>query len=133
MAAAKKRQDKSSSKRKRQPVEDSEVTAEEDLDLFDEIRSYRGMRSLTDEQVRNLITLLARFGLGPGILEGPDRETRTAITAHVSPGFLVHFKQLAIDYGLSPSNLARIVLAGWVVSTQHPERPGRPELSEDDL
>lgn len=110
-----------------------ERTAEDELDLFDEIRSYRGMRSLTDGQVRNLMVLLSRFGLEPTILEGPDRETRTAITAHVSPGFLVHFKQLAIDYGLSPSNLARIVLSGWVVSTEHPKRPGRPELAEEDL
>lgn len=120
-------------RRRKHDDEGLENTAEEELDLFDEIRSYRGMRSLTDGQVRNLMLLLSRFGLGPTILEGPDRETRTAITAHVSPGFLVHFKQLAIDYGLSPSNLARIVLSGWVVSTEHPKRPGRPELSEDDL
>lgn len=120
-------------KRKKYNDEELERTAEEELDLFDEIRSYRGMRSLTDGQVKNLMLLLSRFGLKPSILEGPDRETRTAITAHVSPGFLVHFKQLAIDYGLSPSNLARIVLSGWVVSTEHPKRPGRPELAEDDL
>lgn len=120
-------------RRKKLLTENLERTAEDDLDVFDEIRSYRGMRSLTDGQVRNLMLLLTRFGLEPSILEGPDRETRTAITAHVSPGFLVHFKQLAIDYGLSPSNLARIVLSGWVVSTEHPKRPGRPELAEEDL
>ena len=123
-------------RKKRKFVDDElelEQTTEDQVDLYDEIRSYRGMRSLTDGQVRNLILLLSRFGLDPSILDGPDRETRTAITAHVSPGFLVHFKQLAIDYGLSPSNLARIVLSGWVVSTEHPKRPGRPELAPDDL
>ena len=123
-------------RKKRKFVEDElevEQTTEDQVDLYDEIRSYRGMRSLTDGQVRNLILLLSRFGLEPSILDGPDRETRTAITAHVSPGFLVHFKQLAIDYGLSPSNLARIVLSGWVVSTEHPKRPGRPELAAEDL
>ena len=102
-------------------------------DLAEEIRGYRGMRSLTEGQVKNLMLLLHRFNLGAHVLEGPDRETRTAITAHVSPGFLVHFKQLAIDYGLSPSNLARIVLSGWAVSTEHPKRPGRPELSPEDV
>ena len=123
-------------RKKRKFVEDElevEQTTEDQVDLYDEIRSYRGMRSLTDGQVRNLILLLSRFGLEPSILDGPDRATRTAITAHVSPGFLVHFKQLAIDYGLSPSNLARIVLSGWVVATEHPKRPGRPELAPEDL
>ena len=118
---------------KRAPAQDPEITSDEVEDIFERIREYRGLRSLTDQQVRNLALLLERLELGHGVLEGPERDTRVAITAHVSPGFNLHFKQLALEYGLSPSNLARVVLAGFVVSSEHPDRPGREPIADDDL
>lgn len=87
-------------------------------EIYDEIRKYRGLRGLTDEQVRNLICLLDRFDLPMEALEGPRRDVRTAVTAHMTPEFLHQFRELAAHYGLSPSNLARVVLKGWANSSK---------------
>jgi len=93
---------------------------EGDVGVYDEIRKHRGLRSLDDEQVRNLISLLSQFGLPAEALEGPRRDIRTAVTAHMTPEFLHRFRELATHYGLSPSNLARVVLKGWASSDAHP-------------
>jgi len=95
-------------------------TMEGDIGLYDEIRKYRGLRGLSNEQVRNLISLLEQFGLPAEALEGPRRDIRTAVTAHMTPEFLHRFRELAAHYGLSPSNLARVVLKGWAHSDAHP-------------
>ncbi len=95
-------------------------TMEGDVGLYDEIRKYRGLRGLSNEQVRNLISLLEQFGLPAEALEGPRRDIRTAVTAHMTPEFLHRFRELAAHYGLSPSNLARVVLKGWAHSDAHP-------------
>ena len=87
-------------------------------EVYDEIRKYRGLRGLTDGQVRNLICLLDRFDLPMEALEGPRRDVRTAVTAHMTPEFLHQFRELAAHYGLSPSNLARVVLKGWANSSK---------------
>jgi hypothetical protein len=95
-------------------------TTEGDVGLYAEIRKYRGLRGITDEQARRLLSLLDQFGLPAEALEGPRREIRTAVTAHMTPEFLHRFRELAGHYGLSPSNLARVVLRGWANSDAHP-------------
>jgi hypothetical protein len=97
-----------------------EETTEGDVDLYSEIRRYRGLRGITDQQARRILSLLEEFKLPAEALEGPRREIRTAVTAHMTPEFLHRFRELASHYGLSPSNLARVVLRGWANSDVHP-------------
>ena len=98
----------------------ADSTREDDVGMYELIRRHRGLREITEGQSRNLLQFLHEFELSLSALEGPRREIRTAVTAHVEPEFLAEFKQLAAVYGVSPSNLARLVLTGWARSTAHP-------------
>ena len=98
----------------------AESTREDDVGMYEMIKRHRGLREITEGQSRNLLQFLHQFELSISALEGPRREVRTAVTAHVEPEFLAEFKELAAIYGVSPSNLARLVLTGWARSTEHP-------------
>ena len=93
-----------------------EETREDSVEFFSAIRMHRGLREITPDQTHQLAGLLHTLGLEPSALEGPKREVRAAVTAHVAPEFLQQFKSLASHYGVSPSNLARLVITGWVES-----------------
>ena len=99
----------------------ADSTREDDVGMYELIRRHRGLREISEGQSRNLLQFLHQFELSISALEGPRREIRTAVTAHVEPEFLAEFKQLAAVYGVSPSNLARLVLTGWARSTDHPK------------
>ena len=99
----------------------ADSTREDEVGMYELIRRHRGLREITEGQSRNLLQFLHEFELSLSALEGPRREIRTAVTAHVEPEFLAEFKQLAAVYGVSPSNLARLVLTGWARSTDHPK------------
>lgn len=86
-------------------------------------------RRLTDDQAAALQGLLDSFGVGIETLERPDPSERIPVTMHLTPGVGAYMQQLAALYGCrSKSELARLVVLGWLQSTKHPGRVRKPAV-----